>query len=328
MAVQIQRREFIVTLGGVAAWPLAARAQQAMPVVGFLRDATAAGSGFLVSGLRKGLAEAGFVEGQNLTIDYAWTEGRSEQLSARAAELVGRHVRVIVSSSINATNAAKAATSTIPIVFAVNNDPVTSGLVASLNRPGGNLTGVSYLTAELGAKRLGLMHEMVPKIAEFAVLAHPTYATSAPFISDVEAAARRLGLRIAVFHASTESEIDAAFAALSARRLGALLMAGSPQFTTRRERIVALAARYGVPTMYTVREFADAGGLVSYGTNLREVYRLAGGYAGRILKGDKPADLPVLLPTKFELVINARTAKVQGLDIPDKLLALADEVIE
>jgi putative ABC transport system substrate-binding protein len=237
-------------------------------------------------------------------------------------------VRLIVSSSINATNAAKVATSTTPIVFAVNNDPVTSGLVASLNRPGGNLTGVSYLTAELGAKRPGLMHEMVPKIAEFAVLAQPTYATSAPFISDVEAAARRLGLRIAVFYASTESEIDAAFAALSARRLGALLMAGSPLFTSLRERIIALAARYGVPTMYTVREFADAGGLVSYGTNLREVYRLAGGYAGRILKGDKPADLPVLLPTKFEFVMNLKTAKALGINISDNLLSLADEVIE
>jgi len=325
----MRRQEFIALLGrGAAAWPLAARAQQAMPVVGFLRDATAAGSGFLVSGLRKGLAEVGFVEGQNLTIEYAWSEGRSEQLSALAAELVGRHVPVIVSSANNATNAAKAATSTIPIVFAVNNDPVTSGLVASLNRPGGNLTGVSYQTSELGAKRLGLMHEMVPKVAEFAVLAHPTYATSAPFISDVEVAARRLGLRIAVFRASTESEIDAAFAALSTRRLGALLMAGSPLFTSRPERIIALAGRYGVPTMYTQREFVDAGGLVSYGTNLREVYRLAGVYAGRILKGDKPADLPVLLPTKFELVINTRTAKAQGIAISDNLLALADEVIE
>ena len=325
----MRRQEFIALLGrGAAAWPLAARAQQAMPVVGFLRDATAAGSGFLVSGLRKGLAEVGFVEGQNLTIEYAWSEGRSEQLSALAAELVGRHVPVIVSSANNATNAAKAATSTIPIVFAVNNDPVTSGLVASLNRPGGNLTGVSYQTSELGAKRLGLMHEMVPKVAEFAVLAHPTYATSAPFISDVEVAARRLGLRIAVFHASTESEIDAAFAALSTRRLGALLMAGSPLFTSRPERIIALAGRYGVPTMYTQREFVDAGGLVSYGTNLREVYRLAGVYAGRILKGDKPADLPVLLPTKFELVINTRTAKAQGIAISDNLLSLADEVIE
>jgi len=196
----MKRREFITLLGGaVAAWPLAARAQQpAMPVIGFLRDARAAGSGFLVEGLRKGLAEAGFVEGRNLTIDFAWTEDQSERLSALAAELVGRHVPVIVSSALNATIAAKAATSTIPIIFAINNDPVASGLVASLNRPGGNLTGVSYLSGELGAKRLGLMHELLPRVTDFAVLAHPTYPSSAQFISDVEAAARSLGLRIDV----------------------------------------------------------------------------------------------------------------------------------
>ena len=219
----MRRREFITLLGGAAAaWPLAAHAQQtAMPVIGFLRDATAAGSEFMVNGLRKGLAEAGFVEGHNLTIDYAWSEGQSVRLSTLAAELVGRNVSVIVSSAINATFAAKAATSTIPVVFAINIDPVASGLVASLNRPGGNLTGVSYLTSELGAKRLGLMHEMVPRVTDFAVLAHPTYPTSAPFISDVEAAARSLGFRIEVFNASTESEIDTAFAGVSARGLGA-----------------------------------------------------------------------------------------------------------
>jgi len=325
----MRRREFITLFGGVAAWPLAARAQQsAMPVVGFLRDATAAGSEFLVDELRKGLAEAGFVEGQNLTIEYAWTDGRSERLSALAAELVARHVSVIVTSALNATYAAKAATSTIPVVFAVNNDPVATKLVASLSRPGGNLTGVAYLTSELGAKRLGLMHEMVPKVADFAVLAHPTYPASAPFISDVKEGARILGLRIEVFNASTESEIDTGFAALSARRLGALLIANNPLFTTQRERIIALAARYAVPTMYAWREFASAGGLISYGTDLPEVYRLTGGYAGRILRGDKPADLPVLLPTKFEMIINLRTAKALGLDVPDRLLALADKVIE
>src|SRR5262245_41787492 len=221
----MRRRELITFLGGAAvAWPLAARGQQpTMPVVGFLRDATAAGSGFLVNGLRKGLAEAGFVEGRNLTIEYAWTDGRSERLSALAAELVGRHVPVIVSSALNATYAAKAATSTIPVVFAVNNDPVATNLVASLNRPGGNLTGVAYLGSALGAKRLGLMHEMVPTVADFAVLEHPTYLSSAPFVRDVKAAARSMGFRIEVFNASTESEIDTAFAALSARRLGALL---------------------------------------------------------------------------------------------------------
>src|SRR5262249_14913962 len=271
---QLKRREFLALLGGMAAaWPLASRAQQpAMPVVGFLRDSTAAGSEFLVNALRKGLAEAGFIEGRTLTIEYAWTDGRSERLSAPAAALVGRHVAVIVSSALEATYAAKAATSTIPVVFAVNNDPVATKLVASLSRPGGNLTGVAYLTTELGGKRLGLMHEIVPKVADFAVLAHPTYPSSAPFISDVKTAARSMGLRIEVFNASTESEIDPAFGALSARRLGALLMGNHPLFTTRRERIIALAARYAVPTMYAWREFASAGGLITYGTDLPEVY--------------------------------------------------------
>src|SRR5499425_2228221 len=214
----MKRGAFITLLGGAAVvWPLAVRAQQPMPVIGFLRDATAAGSEHMVNGLRKGLAEAGFVEGQNLTIEYAWTDGRSERLSVLAAELVARHVPLIVSSAVNATYAAKAATSTIPVVFAVNNDPVATKLVASLNRPGGNLTGVAYLGSELGAKRLGLMHEMVPKVADLAVLAHPTYPASASFISDVKAAARSMGLRIEVFNASTESEIDTAFAALRAQ---------------------------------------------------------------------------------------------------------------
>ena len=323
----IGRRDFITLLGGAAAWPLAARAQQAaMPVVGFLRDSTAAEVGYLVDGLRKGLAEAGFVEGHNLTIDYAWSEGQSVRLSTLAA--VGRNVSVIVSSAINATFAAKAATSTIPVVFAVNIDPVASGLVASLNRPGGNLTGVSYLTSELGAKRLGLMHEMVPRVTDFAVLAHPTYPASARFISDVEAAARSSGFRIEVFNASTESEIDTAFAGVSARGLGALLIANNTLFTSRREHISALAARYALPTMYAWREFANAGGLICYGPSFPDVYRLIGGYAGRILNGEKPADLPVMQPTKFELVINLKTAKALGLEVPDRLLALADEVIE
>jgi putative tryptophan/tyrosine transport system substrate-binding protein len=326
----VKRREFITLLGGAAvAWPLGARAQQpATPVIGLLRDSTAAGSEFMVDGLRKGLSEAGFVEGRNLTIKYAWTEGRSERLSALAAELVHRHVHVLVSSALNATYAAKAATSTIPVVFAVNNDPVATKLVTSVNRPGGNLTGVAYLGSELGAKRLGLMHEMLPKVTDFAVLAHPTYPASAPFISDVKAGAGSLGLKIEVFNASTESEIDTAFEALSAQRLGALLIANHPLFTTRREQIIALAARYALPTMYVQREFAKAGGLVTYGTDLPEVYRLTGGYVGRILRGDKPGELPVLLPTKFEMIINLRTAKALGLEVPDKLLALADEVIE
>jgi putative tryptophan/tyrosine transport system substrate-binding protein len=326
----MRRREFFTLVGGAAvAWPLAAGAQQpAMPVIGFLRDSTAAGSSFVVEGLRKGLAEAEFVEGRNLTIDFAWTEGQNTRLPSLAAQLVAQHVSVIASSSINATIAAKAATTTIPIVFAVTNDPVAFGLVKSLNHPGGNLTGVSYLSSTLGAKRLGLMHEILPNVSDFAVLAHPTYASSAPFITDVQAAAGNLGLRVEVFNASTESEIEAAFEAMSARKLGALLMANNPLFTTSRKLLIALAARYALPTMYTVREFADSGGLISYGTDLPDVYRQVGAYVGRILKGEKPGDLPVVQPTKFELVINMRTVKALGLTVPSGVLAIADEVIE
>ena len=324
----MRRRDFVILLGGgaAAAWPLAARAQQ--PAIGFLRDATAAGSEFMVNGLRKGLAEAGFVEGRNLTIEYAWTDGRSERLSALAAELVDRHVPVIV--------AVPSTRRTLP-----RQRPRRSQLYSQSTtiRWQPNWLRASTVRAvilpawpiwapNLEQNGSGLMHEMLPKVTDFAVLAHPTYPSSAPFISDVKAAARTMGLRIEVFNASTESEIDTAFAALSARRLGALLIANHPLFTTRRERVIALAARYAVPTMYVQREFASAGGLISYGTDLPEVYRLTGGYAGRILGGDKPADLPVLLPTKFEMIINLRTAKALGLDVPDKLLALADEVIE
>jgi putative tryptophan/tyrosine transport system substrate-binding protein len=324
----MRRRAFIQGIASsAAAWP--ARAQPSpVPVVGFLRDARAAGSGHIVNGMRKGLAEAGFVEGRNLTIDFAWTVEQSERLPTLAADLVQRHVSVIVSSATNTTLAAKAATTTIPIVFASNNDPVESGLVASLNHPGGNLTGVYYLSAALGAKRLGLMHEMLPKVTNFAVLAHPDYATSAPFISAVEAAASSLGVRIDVFHASTESEIDSAFADMSTQKVGALLVANHTLFTTRRDHIIALAARYAIPAMYVEREFAAAGGLMAYGASLPDVYRLAGNYAGRILKGEEPVELPVLLPTTFELVINLRTAKALKFDIPPTLLARADEVIE
>jgi putative ABC transport system substrate-binding protein len=325
----MRRRNFIAGIASSAAWPMVARAQPSpMPVVGFLRDARAAGSEQMVDGLRKGLAEAGLGEGRNLTIDFAWTDDQSERLPALAAGLVQRQVPVIVSSAINATVEAKAATTTIPIVFAISNDAVEFGLVASLSHPGGNLTGVSYLSSALGAKRLGVMHEMLPKVTNFAVLAHPTYAVSAPFISDVEAAASSIGLRIEVFHASTESEIDSAFADMNTQKVGALLVANQTLFTTRRDHLIALAARYAIPTMYVQREFAEAGGLIAYGTSLPDVYRLAGNYAGRILKGEKPAELPVLLPTAFELVINMRTAKELKLDIPPTLLARADVVIE
>ena len=326
----MRRRNFIKGIAiSALVWPLVARAQQsAMAVVGFLRDAKAAGSGFLVDGLRKGLAETGFVEGQNLTIEYAWTEGQSARLSTLATELVRRRVPVIVSSAINATLAAKVATSTIPIVFAVNTDPVALGLVASVNHPGGNLTGVNYLSSELGAKRVGLMHEILPKVTDFGVLVHPTYPTSAPYIRDAEMAARSLGLRIEVLNASNEIEIDSAFAVLSTRKLGGLLVANNTLFTTSRKHIVELTARYAMPTMFVEREFAEDGGLISYGPDLPDSYRQAGVYAGRILKGEKPADLPVLQPTKFQFVINLRAAKALGVKISDNLLSLADEVIE
>jgi putative ABC transport system substrate-binding protein len=326
----MKRRDFIRLFGGAAvAWPLAARAQQpALPVVGFLRDAAADGSGHFVAALRKGLSEAGFVEGRNVAIEYAWTDGQTDRLSALAADLVRQRVSVIISSAINATLAVKAATSAIPVVFAIANDPVAFGLVASLSRPGGNLTGVNYLTSELGGKRLGLMHELMPKVTDVAVVAHQNNPTGELFVQDAEGAARTVGLRIQVFNASSEAEIDTAFAALTQRHMGALLMANDPLFTTRREQIVALAARYAVPAIYTTREFADAGGLISYGPTLPDVYRQAGAYAGRILNGEKPADLPVLLPTTFELIINLKAAKALGIDVPPTLLAIADEVIE
>jgi putative ABC transport system substrate-binding protein len=325
----MRRREFIGLVGCAAVgWPLAVRAQQHPATIGFLRDSTAAGSDFLVRALRKGLAESGFVEGDNLTIDYAYTDGHSERLAVLAAGLVAHRVSVIVSSSINATFAAKAATSTIPIVFAVNNDPVAFGLVTSHNRPGGNLTGMSYLSSALGAKRLGLMHDILPKVTDFAVLAHSTFPSSALFVADVQEAARSLGLRIEVLHVTTESEFEPALATLSERKLGAILVAGHPVFTTHREQLVALAARYAVPTMYTLRTFAEAGGFIAYGADLPDVYRQAGVYAGRILKGEKPAALPVLQPTKFELIINMKTANALGLVIPSGIMAIADEVIE
>jgi putative ABC transport system substrate-binding protein len=328
----MRRREFMTLLGRAAAapsllWPLAARAQQ-MPEIGFLRNASAQGSENFVAGLRKGLAESGFVEGRNINIVYAWSEGQTDRLPALAADLVRRRVAVIVTSAIAATTAAKAATSIIPIVFAIANDAVAFGLVGSLNRPGGNLTGVSYLTSELGGKRLGLMHEMLPRVTDFAMLAHPNNPTSHLFVSDAEAAARSVGLRVEVFNAATDTEIETAFAALTARKAGALLVANDPSFTTRRAQIIALAEHHRVPTIYTLREFAESGGLISYGPSLPDVYRLAGGYAARILKGDKPADLPVLLPTTFEMVLNLNTARALGLDVPTTVRALADKVIE
>ena len=326
----MRRRDFVMGIAGsAAAWPLAGHAQlPATSVVGFLRDATSTGSEIVVGGLRKGLAEAGFVEGQNLAFDFAWTEGHSDRLPALTTELVARRPQVIVSSALNATVSAKAATTTIPIVFAIANDAVEFGLVTSLSHPGGNLTGVSYLSAELASKRLGLMHEILPKVTHFAVLVHPTYGESVPFVRDAQAAADAMGFQIEIFKAATEGDIDTAFAAISARGIGALLLGNHPMFTARRAYLVGLAARFRVPTIYPQFEYAAVGGLITYGPSLDDVYRLAGGYAGRILKGDKPAELPVVQPTNFEMAINLKSAETLKLAIPPTLLARADKVIE
>jgi putative ABC transport system substrate-binding protein len=329
----MRRRELITLLGSAAAssllWPLAARAQQpAMPVIGFLRASTAAGSAHLLAALRRGLNELGFVEGRNLTIESRWAEGQSARLPALAADLVSRRVAVIVASASEASIAAKAATSTIPIVFVTAADPVASGLVASLNRPGGNATGVSYLSSALGAKRLELVHQVAPAAKSVAVLMNPSNPTSAPFMRDVQAGAQVLGLQILVTTVTNGDDLESVFAHLAEQRPGALIMSADPRFTARAAQLAALAAHHALPVIYTTREFAEAGGLMSWGTSLTEQYRLAGTYAGKILKDAKPADLPVLLPDKYELTINLKAAKALGLDMPAKLLALADEVIE
>jgi putative tryptophan/tyrosine transport system substrate-binding protein len=324
----LRRRDFITLLSGAAAWPLAAGAQQpAVPVIGFLRGSSIERSAHLVTAFRQGLNEAGYFEGQNVAIEYRSAEGEYDRLPALAADLVRRQVTVIVATggSLPAL-AAKAATSTIPIVF-TGNDPVRTGLVASLNQPGGNATGVSTLSEEIGSKRLGLLHELVPAATTIALLYNPAYV-DVDGLRDVQSAARTLGQKIQMLKAANEGEIDAAFVAMARERPDALLLGPDPFLVSRREQIVTLANHYKLPALYLWREFAEVGGLASYGPSHTEPYRLVGIYTGRILKGTKPAHLPVIQSTKFELVINLRTARRLGFEIPPMLLARADEVIE
>jgi putative ABC transport system substrate-binding protein len=329
MTIHLRRRELIFTLGGVAAaWPLAARAQQAaLPVIGFLRSATLADVPHWVTAFRQGLKEAGFVEGQNVSIEYRSAEDRHDRLSPLVAELMRRQVAVIVGNT-PAALAAKAATTMVPIVFATGGDPVRDGLVASLNRPGGNVTGVSFFSGVIGAKRLELLRHVVPKATIIAMLVNPNTPVTEAERRDVQAAAQAIGLQLVIFDVSSERDVETAFATFVQHGAAALLVGTGGFLNSERERIVALADRYALPASYSQRDGAVAGGLMSYGTSITDAYRQVGIYVARILKGERPADLPVIQSIKFEFVLNLRAAKTLGLDVPDKLLALADEVIE
>src|SRR5262245_11081712 len=325
----MRRREFITLLGGgAAAWPLAARAQQAaMPVIGFLHGGSPEQYVNPVTAFRKGLSQMGYVDGQNLAIEFRWALGHDDLLPDLAADLIRRRVAVIATAgSTPAALAAKAATTTVPIVFTTSGDPVALGLVASINRPGGNATGIIGLTVETTAKRLGLLHELTPQAARFVVLVNPNSALTGVIVKDLGASG--FGLPVETFHAGTNLEIEAVFAKFVQPPGGILMVSPDPFFVNRRAQLVTLAARYALPAIYPVREFVDIGGLMSYGPNFTNIHREAGIYTGRILKGEKPADLPVLQPTKLELVINAGTARMLGLTVPPTLLATADEVIE
>jgi putative ABC transport system substrate-binding protein len=327
----MRRREFLGVFGGAAmAWPAVARAQSTIPVIGFLHSASASAFAEHIPAFHKGLSEAGYIDGQNMTIEYRWAEGRNETLPALATDLVRRRVAVIVTPiSTPATLAAQAATTTIPIVFVIGADPVKIGLVASLNRPGGNATGISDIGVELGAKRLALLHELLPNAARFAALVNPDNpGITEPFVSEMRTAGSAIGRQIEIVTASSNSGIDTAFAMLVNMRADAFLISPEALFVNRRVQLVTLAARHALPALYHRREFADAGGLMSYGSSFADQFRQTGILAGRILKGEKPADIPVELPTKFEFVINLQTAKTLGIQIPTTLLARADEVIE
>src|SRR5262245_5152192 len=330
MAIHIRRREFIFTLGGAAAtWPLAAGAQQpTMPVIGFLSGLSPADRTRFVTAFRQGIRETGYVEGQSVAIEYRWAQDQYDRLPDLATDLVRRQVAVIAASDTQSAIAAKAATTTIPIVFTTGGDPVRDGLVASLNRPGGNVTGVSFIAAELGTKQLGLLRELRPGAARIALLVDPKWPLTERFVSEVQAAALTIGQQIEILYASSGREIDTAFASLSQKPVDAILVGPSPFAYNRRVQLVTLVAYHRVLATYFQREFAEAGGLMSYGTSIAEANRLAGVYVGRVLKGEKPADLPVMQSIKFEFVINLNTANAFGLSLPPGLLAIADEVIE
>jgi putative tryptophan/tyrosine transport system substrate-binding protein len=326
----MRRREFITIAGGAAAWPLVAEAaqQSAMPVIGFLGPGTPQSTTSEVAGFRQGLSESGYIDGRNLKIEYRWAEGKNSQISTLAADLVRDQVAVIAVNGNAAALAAKAATVTIPIVFQVGNDPVAAGLVAGLARPGGNLTGVTTLSAEIVAKRLELLHELLPTISDVALLINPNNRDSENSQRNAEVAAHSLGLQAHVIRAGSTNEIDAAFKGLKQLQAGALIVAADAFFNSRSEQLAGLALQYAIPTIYQYRTFATAGGLISYGANIADAYRLVGVYTAQILKGQKPADLPVQQVTKLELFINLKTAKTLGVNVPPQIQQLADEVIE